>query len=71
MKGRSEVIVVTYKHEESGEIRQIPYWNVSYAIKKAKSLYESGYIGVKVSEVIEEVLYIPGLETPEIVSLKY
>ena len=65
------MIVVTYKHEESGEIRQIPYWNVAYATKKAKSLYEEGYIGVKVSRVTEEVLYIPGLETPEIVSLKY
>ena len=65
------MIVVTYKENESGEIRQIPYWNVTYAKRKARALHEEGYLGVKVSKVIEEVLYIPGLETPEIVSLKY
>ena len=60
--GRSE-IVVTYKHEESGEIRQIPYWNVTYAKKKARALHEEGYLGVKVSKIAEEVLYIPALES--------
>lgn len=56
------MIVVTYKHEESGEIRQIPYYNVAYAKRKARTLHEEGYLGVKVSKIAEEVLYIPALE---------
>lgn len=57
------MIVVTYKHEESGEIRQIPYRNVTYAKRKARTLHEEGYLGVKVSKIAEEVLYIPALES--------
>lgn len=57
------MIVVTYKHEESGEIRQIPYCNVTYAKRKARALHEEGYLGVKVSKIAEEVLYIPALES--------
>lgn len=57
------MIVVTYKENESGEIRQIPYWNVTYAKRKARALHEEGYLGVKVSKIAEEVLYIPALES--------
>ena len=56
------MIVVTYKNEENGEVRQIPYYNIAYAKKKAKALHEEGYLGVKVSKIKEEVLYIPGLK---------
>lgn len=57
------MIVVTYKENRSGEIRQIPYRNVTYAKKKARTLHEEGYLGVKVSKIKEEVLYIPGVES--------
>ena len=58
------MIVVTYrgKNTDPFATRQIPFTNQSNAIKKAESLYKTGHIGIKVSRIQEEVLYIPGRE---------
>lgn len=54
------MIVVTYKNKKiSDGIVQIPFYDKDSAIKKAKFLYKKGYLGVKVSEITEKIIYIP------------
>lgn len=57
------MIVVTYRGKSGAyATRQIPFNNKNAAIQKAEELYKSGHIGVKVSRIQEEVLYIPAIE---------
>ena len=54
------MIVVTYKTKKiSDGMVQIPFYDKDSAIKKAKFLYKKGYLGVKVSEITEKIIYIP------------
>ena len=53
------MIEVIYKKENENGATHIPYKNIGLAKEAAKTLFEKGYLGVKVSEVNEEILYIP------------
>ena len=54
------MIVVIYKGKGREGTKQVPFTSKALAIKKAKDLYKKGYCNVKVSEISEKVLFIPG-----------
>lgn len=54
------MIVVIYKGKGREGTKQVPFTSKTLAIKKAKDLYKKGYCNVKVSEISEKILFIPG-----------
>ena len=57
------MITVTYKELDKDGVIHLPFNNgIRDAKEKANILYKQGYISVKVVEIEEKVLYIPGGE---------
>ena len=54
------MIVVIYKGKGREGTKQVPFTSKALAIKKAKDLYKKGYCNVKLSEISEKILFIPG-----------
>lgn len=53
------MIVITYKLEKGDGVVYIPASSLQSAEKKANSLYNRGYLNVKIVDVSEKVLYTP------------
>lgn len=53
------MITLVYKEKSTKRTYQIPYRNINHAKLKAKNLFDKGYLGVKVVEMREKILYVP------------
>ncbi|MGG7143565.1 hypothetical protein ACQPVP_08870 [Clostridium nigeriense] len=54
------MIVLTYKEIDRDGVVHLPQQGKEQAKKQANELYKQGYLNVKVVEIEEKVLYIPG-----------
>ena len=54
------LIAITYKEIDRDGTVYIPFTEKYPAREKANNLYKQGYLNVKVVEIEEKVLYIPG-----------